>query len=90
MEQRLDRGLAGIRSRDGPKQKRVSLSGDHAASVVSKAFQTVSVGSLVNRGDPLRERVLAELSRGLVKRVGREPYLVRKESPLLERGLGVV
>jgi hypothetical protein len=66
-----------------------SLSGT-TVSAVFKAFQTVSVGSLVNRGDPLRERVLAELSRGLVKRVGREPYLVRKESPLLERGLGVV
>ena len=62
----------------------------YACGVSRVCEKTSAVGSLVNRGDPLRERVLAELSRGLVKRVGREPYLVRKESPLLERGLGVV
>ena len=40
---------------------------------------TLLLGDSVDRGDPLRERVLAELSRGLVERMGREPYLVRKE-----------
>jgi len=68
----------------------ISWSWCNKIGAVRVSENTLLLGILVNRGDPLRERVLAELSRGLVKRVGREPYLVRKESPLLERGLGVV
>jgi hypothetical protein len=65
-EQRLDRDLGGMRSRDSPKKKRVGLSRDHAI-VVSKAFPTVSRRGLLGNSENLEG-----MSIGLGKKVSLE------------------